>query len=686
MFRKTWTKVVLIVVIALFLGIIDLPFTKEPAEGFSGWMRSHKINLGLDLQGGTQLRYRIDLSDVPKIEQSGIVEGVLNVIKRRVNNLGVAEPVVQASEFGGNSYVLVELPGIEDIEEAIRVVGKTVQLDFREEKLEYNEEELTEIKNYNAEQKGLAEEVLQKALAGEDWDMLSEQYSESSYVDTGGESGFLERWELNEEVADAVWDLPENTLYKNVIENEQGYNLAKMIEKKTEEREVEIPEEVQASHILISYAGSSVNYAEITRSKEEARMLAEELKGRTANDDFADLAKEYSDDSYNKEQGGDLGYFKRGEMVPAFEEAAFSAEVGSIVGPIETDFGYHIIKVDDHKGGGMETETVEKANIGKIFLKKKPLEPKNGWQSTGLTGEHFKHAQATVDQQSLGFIVRIQFNDEGKALFEQITEKNLEKPLAIFLDDEPIIDMGVDSEGEPVAYAPIVRDVITDGEAVISGNLTQKEAHELANNLNTGAIPAPVQLVGQNNIGATLGKHALGDSLKAGLIGFVLLALFMIIYYRLPGLMAVCALAVYASIVMAIFKLLPGYTLTLAGIAGFILSLGMAVDANVLIFERLKEELKLGKTLKSSLEAGFKRAWSSIRDSNVSTLITCTVLFIFGTGIIKGFALTLAIGVLTSMFSAITVTRNFLRIFIEAKFAENRRLWGVREKEVEIKN
>ncbi|MDD4351420.1 MAG: protein translocase subunit SecD [Candidatus Gracilibacteria bacterium] len=685
MFRKTWFKVVMIMAAAIFLAVIDLPVLESNNGGFYGWMRSHNINLGLDLQGGTQLRYRIDLSEIDEQDQAGIVDGVLTVIKRRVNGLGVAEPVVQSAQFGGQNYVLVELPGIHDIDEAIRVVGKTVQLDFREQKESFTEAELKDIKAYNVTQKTKAQEVLDKALAGDDWGKLAELYSEGKYVESGGESGLQEKSYFREDIVDAVWNLTPGTIYGKVQEIDEGFNILKLIDKKSEEVEVDIPEEVQASHLLVSYKGSNVNYAEdITRSQQEAEELANELKTRAQSEDFASLVKEYSDDASNKDEGGELGYFGRDEMVPQFEKAAFEANPGEIVGPIETEFGYHLIKVEAKRGGDSKTETIEKANIGKIFLKKKSLSPEGGWQTTALTGEHFKNAQASVDQQSYEFIVKIQFNEAGVELFKQVTEKNLNKPLAIFLDDEPIIDAGEDANGEPVAYAPTVRSVITDGEAIISGALDQKEAHELASNLNTGAIPAPVQLVGQYNIGASLGEGSLKESVNAGLIGFLVVVLFMLVYYRLPGLMASVALVIYSIFVMATFKFLPGYTLTLAGIAGFILSIGMAVDANVLIFERLKEELKLGKTLRSAVESGFQRAWSSIRDSNVSSLITCAVLFVFGTGIIKGFALTLAIGILISMFSAIVVTRNFLRVFIEHKWAKNEVLWGVNIKKVDV--
>ncbi|MBU1090105.1 protein translocase subunit SecD, partial [Patescibacteria group bacterium] len=252
------------------------------------------------------------------------------------------------------------------------------------------------------------------------------------------------------------------------------------------------------------------------------------------------------------------------------------------------------------------------------------------------------------------------------------------KPIAIFLDGLPIIDTngdGMISESDP-AYAPIVQSEIVNGQAVISGLKSYEEANQLVQNLNTGAIPAPVKLAGQFTVGATLGAEALTTSLRAGIYGLLAVAIFMILFYRLPGIIASLALAIYGALLIFAIQIF-GIVLTLAGVAGVILSIGMAVDANILIFERMKEELRLGKSLSRSVEDGFARAWTSIRDSNVSSLITCAILFWFGSSIIQGFALTLAVGILLSMFTAITVSRNFLRIAVS--FFKNEKFYGVKK-------
>ena len=267
--------------------------------------------------------------------------------------------------------------------------------------------------------------------------------------------------------------------------------------------------------------------------------------------------------------------------------------------------------------------------------------------ATELNGRFLKKATLEFDQTSLEPIVSVEFNDEGGWMFQAITKENVGKPVAIYLDGLPI-------------SIPIVQEEISQGRAQISGNFTPEEARTLVRRLNSGALPVPITLVSQQSVGASLGGEALQSMLLSGLYGTLAVALFLLFFYRLPGFAAVVALAVYTAIVLVLFKMIP-VTLTAAGIAGFILSVGMAVDANILIFERTKEELRRGKSLAASVEEGFLRAWLSIRDSNVSSLITSAILYWFGTSLVKGFALTLALGILVSMFSAIMVTRTFLR-------------------------
>ncbi len=309
----------------------------------------------------------------------------------------------------------------------------------------------------------------------------------------------------------------------------------------------------------------------------------------------------------------------------------------------------------------------EKENYQAILEKNtKVAESKEGeyedpFQATPLTGKYLQRAELGFDQTTYQPLVSLQFNEEGAKIFEEITSRNVGKLLAIYIDGLPI-------------SAPVVQEVIAGGKAQISGKFTVDEAKALSRNLNAGALPVPIKLVSQQTVGPTLGKISLEQSLRAGVFGFLAILLFMVLFYRLPGFFASLSLIIYVSFVMALFKLIP-VTLTLAGIAGFLLSMGMAVDANILIFSRMREELKGGKSYSISLEDGLKRAWPAIRDGNFTTILVGLILFGFGTSFVKGFAFTLIIGNLVSMFSAIIITQYFLRCFVKTRLEKVKFLW-----------
>jgi protein-export membrane protein SecD len=275
------------------------------------------------------------------------------------------------------------------------------------------------------------------------------------------------------------------------------------------------------------------------------------------------------------------------------------------------------------------------------------VDPNDYYVATDLTGRYLKKAVLEFDATTRQAQVALEFNDEGSKLFAQITKANIGKTIAIFLDGAPI-------------STPVVREEISGGRAQISGNFTPEEAKQLVGRLNSGALPVPISLVSTQTIGPSLGAEAVNAGMKAALFGFLIIATFLILWYRLPGFIAVFALSMYIALILTLFKLIP-VTLTAAGIAGFIISIGMAVDANVLIFERIKEEIRGGRTIADAVETGFTRAWTSIRDSNTSSIITACILFWFGTSLIQGFALTFGMGVLVSMLSAITISRLFMK-------------------------
>jgi preprotein translocase subunit SecD len=293
-------------------------------------------------------------------------------------------------------------------------------------------------------------------------------------------------------------------------------------------------------------------------------------------------------------------------------------------------------------------------------------------QEKELTSSYFKE-NTYVTTDNLGRVLLVfEWNDEGSQLCGEITGRLIGQPLGIFEGDAPLLG----EDGRPIA--PTVKSQITD-RGQIEG-LSLKEANDLSKQLNAGRLPVPLKMIYEETVSPVAGADFVNMGLKAGMIGIILVMLFMIAYYRLPGLLASLALIFYGALVMAIFKLIP-VTLTLAGIGGFVVSIGMAVDANVLIFERMKEELRAGRTLGAAIEAGFSRAWTAIRDSNITTFIACIVLIIIGSQIasgapVKGFGLTLFIGVAVSMFTAITVTRTLLRLFVRTRLASKTSLFS----------
>lgn len=438
--RNPKVLIVLIVLTSLLLFIFDLPYGFKigqisiPPENINikignlHFQKDLSYKLGLDLQGGTQLTYKVDMKDIQVEQRDKAFEGARNIIDRRVNFFGVGEPSIQTLKIGDEHRIIAELPGLNDVETAVSLIGKTAELSF---------------------------------------------------------------WEVG----------------------------------------------------------------------------------------------------------------------PVIEDATPSAEL-----PL-----------------GLS-----------IFLGNNPVK-------TELSGKDLKSSQVVFGNTGVGGAqVQLDFTPTGAKSFAAITKRNIGKPLAIVLDNQ-------------LVEAPQVNTEIVNGTAVITGGFTTESAKALSIQLNSGALPAPLKIIGQNTVGPSLGIDSLKKSIFAGLLGFLSVVIFMIFIYKKEGILASAALFIYVILTLAVFKFIP-ITLTLAGIAGFVLSIGMAVDANILIFERMKEELRAGRTRNQAIHLGFNRAWSSIRDSNVSSLITAAILYYFGSGIVRGFAVTLAIGIIISMFSAIVITKNLLKV------------------------
>ncbi len=659
----------LIAIVAVLGGFLAYPQAYDKGVDFLnnklGLQLGHYYNmpfhLGLDLQGGTQLIYQADMSKVPVADRNDSLEGTRDVIERRVNAFGVAEPLIQTTKQGNNFRILVELAGVSDVKEAIKMIGETPLLEFKEEytgPTVITDEQKKEMEDYNAAAKSRAKEILNQATddPSKFSDLAKEKSEDANSKDNGGDIGYLEEGGIYNDIYNKIKSLEKDEVYDGLIENGDGFNIVKRGETKMETK-------VKANHLLICYKGAASCDKET--SKEDARKKIEELKAQATPENFVDLVKANSTEPGADTRGGDLGFFGHDMMVKEFEDAAFSMKVGEISGVVETQFGFHLIYKSDEK----EVPTYQAFRILVAQKTESDYVSQDKYVNTELTGKHLKKASVTFDPSSNAPQISLEFNDEGAKLFETITERNVGKSLGIFLDGKAIVDANGDgtiSDGE--VYAPNVNEKITGGKAVITGRTSLEEAKLLARRLNSGALPVPIELISQQTVGATLGQEFINKSLSAAILAFILIAIFMVGFYRLPGLISIIALVIYTIVNVIIFKSIP-VTLSLAGIAGFVLSVGMAVDANVLIFERMKEELGLGKPLGSAAEEGFKRAWTSIRDGNFTTLLSCFFLYWFGTSMIKGFALTLFIGVLISMLSAITITRIFLITTIGWKWA-----------------
>jgi protein-export membrane protein SecD len=550
MYKKNRRKFIYVVVFTLIMAIIALPFVQYMPENIQSKFDKVAINLGLDLQGGLHLEYLLDLSNTPNDQKDAAKDAVQAAAERKINAYGVGEPIVWLAERGSDTFMTVEIPGVENAEDVKNVIQKAPILQFKEEKTE------EEVEN----DKKQMEEMLAP---------------------------------MNEE------------------------------------------------------------------NKEEADAVLERIKN---GEDFSELAKEFSKDPGSAENGGELEFVKRGQYVPEFDDVLFNEDMNdgdTNQELVETDFGWHIIKKLESRGEGDDREVK-----GQHILFAKMTVPADPYKNTDLTGEFLDNAMAGYSN-GVGASepqVTLSFNSDGAKMFADITKRNLGKTVAIYVDNQ-------------VVSAPTVQAEIVDGTAVISGNFEIEEAKELARSLNEGAMPVPFELVSQQSIEATLGAEALQKGMRAGLLGLVLVMIYMILYYRFFGIIASVALGIYAATLISIFKLSGltpmSITLTLAGIAGLVLSVGMAVDANVLIFERIKEELRMGKNIKRAVDEGFRRAWPSIRDGNLSTIITSLILMAMGTGFVKGFALILIIGVLVSMFTAIVIVKIIMK-YVAGEWLEKR--------------
>lgn len=644
-----------LVVFAFGAGVLSFPrewngamnAMKDKTGYHLPFVPENDFTLGLDLKGGAHLVYEADMSSIADAEKATALEGIRDVVERRVNAFGVAEPIVQTNVDNGHYRVLVDLPGVTDVKEAIAQIGETPVLTFRVPSKDVattpTVEQQSQIDAAQKTERQNALDVLNKALAGDNFDELAKANSlDAATKDKGGYVGFVTA--SDKEYDGLVTQLEKGRTKFGIIsalyEGTSKMHIVKYISKKVES-------EPRISHILICYKDNTS--CSQTRTKEEALALAQKLQAEATPKNFGELAEANSDDPGAEGTGGDLNYISRGLMVKEFEDAAFALKDTKISDVVETQFGFHIL----YRVGSRPARSYEIAQIEMPWTTASDVVTADPWENTELSGKDVKHASVAFDQNTGAPHIVLDFNDEGTKLFGELTKNNVGKVIGIFLDGQPIT-------------TPVVQEVIYGGQATITGKFTITEAKLLAQRLNAGALPVPISVVSQQTIGPALGTASLDLSVKAGMIGFLLVCLFMVFYYRLPGVIAMIALAIYALLNLALFKIL-GVTITLSGIAGFIFSLGIAVDANVLIFERLKEELRNGRDLPTAMEEAFRRAWPSIRDGNATTLIATAILYTMTTGSVRGFALTLALGVFVSLFCAFVISRFVLRRLARVK-------------------
>lgn len=649
---KTRSKLIGVAILAALSLIVIFPgqvdtgitwFNKKTNLGVPA-LPNKGFSLGLDLQGGASLIYQADTTNVPAADQADAVAGVRDIIERRVEGgLGVSEADVETTRVNNQYRILVQLPGVANVNQAISLIGQTPILNFEVANTTTPSTTLSaaqqkQLDDYNAAAQKKAATALAAIKNGMTFSDAVKQYSEDSTttIAASGDLGFITET-TQPELYDWAKTHTVGQLSSEPIATGDGLNIVKYLAVRDGAPEVDL------SDIQICWQGLSNCTSSSTKAQAEAFINTLKTQATPAN--FASLAKQYSTDGASKADGGELGAYTKDDLSSAFADPVWNAPTGTIVGPIMAADGYYLVYKKP-------TTTPKEYDVARVLVKLETKEdllpPPSQWTPTQLSGKQLQRADVTENSQTGEVEVSLQFNAEGTQLFSDITAANVGKQVAIFLDGQPISE-------------PVVNEPITNGNAVIQGNFSYNDAHLLAQRLNSGALPVPVQLLSQQTVDATLGADSLAKSFKAGLAGLILVMIFMAIYYRLPGLLAVVSLAIYTIVNLALFKVFS-VTLTLAGIAGFILSIGMAVDANVLVFERLKEELRFGKTLSSAMEESFIRAWPSIRDGHVTTLISCLVLTWFGTGFVQGFAVVLGLGTLVSLFTAITVTRTIMRI------------------------
>lgn len=635
------------------------------SDAFRNYLKQKKISYGLDLAGGTQLDFVIDMSRVKEkiaagdnsLTESDVINGVKATLQRRIDPDGTRELNIFASDFGDERHIFVELTADLDTPEIRAKLQKHIDLQFMEPNNDASEEEISKTKSD-------AEAALARIKAGEDFRTVaaelqtkSEENKDAARINRvlalNDQKKFKD--ELQEAIAAKIWDKKPEDGASEVLEAQGGYTYdvaSGQFRPSTRFSIIRVTGKTPAEHQKTEQGEDFTKVADELSVVPEREIPVDALPPETKTKVLTEVQPNKISEIFELE--GQFAIFK---LLPA-DETSPGARVAQIRTTDKKIAEDALVRVREKT----TTTTEDQLTFDELAFDITP----NPWKATGLDGQNFKIAKIAADQTTQMPVVLVEFDDEGAKKFEDITARIVGQPMAIFVGGEFI-------------SSPVIQEKIAGGTAQITLGVTnyyeaQKEAISLANDLNAGAIPAPITLDGELKITASLGKKALDRSLVAGAIGLLLVSLWMIYVYRFLGLFAVLALAIYGILIIFVLKFIPIFVLTLPGIAGIILSIGMAVDANVLIFERMREELKNEKNFSASLAIGFERAWTSIRDSNMTSLLVCAILYLFGTSVVKGFATTLAIGVLLSMFTAITITRSLLKNLIGTKISRKKNL------------
>ena len=621
---RRYGRIVVVIAVLVTVATIILAFQTITIGDFQrGNDTPLGLSLGLDLQGGSHLVYQAALRDQDTGELLDVsedqMEALKRTIERRVNASGLGEPIIQLL---GSDRLLIQLPGVTDPDRAKSLIGETARLEFKRRSSnvsldldQFTQEDVVSVEAGRLPDMGFGTTTSATSTSG------------STATSTAGSTA----------TSTATSTAPLSATSTGALAG----------------GDTPVP---VAILVQFTEAGASKFEVVLDRLTESykaavAAVLAQgappQLAGALANPSRLDVMVE----------GVEQLRFQTISVLPLGTSTTFAILVPPALG---SDQPPTLDEVHSRVG--------ENAKIS--FSEFLPISD----EDIGLTGDDLARAFASQHTASGAPIVNIEFNDKGTRVFAELTRDIIQKEnrtgdrdqIAIFLDDEELI-------------APVVQTAITAGTAIIQGaDFTIERVRDLSLLLESGRLPIPIELIQERDVDAILGKDSLEKSVVAGFVGLGLVLLFTTLYYRLPGVVASVSLLIYVGLVLAIFKIIP-VTLTLSGVAAVILSVGMAVDANILIFERMKEELRAGRTLLSSINLGFDRAWPAIRDGNVSTLITCAILFWFadrlGATIVQGFAITLAIGVLVSMFSAITITRTFLRFVSTTGFSRRTNWW-----------